>query len=285
MILPVDRAFFSNIYRVYRTCNIRCFSLEKMTSQTKWKIEKNRIDNMPLEEKRQLYKPGDYIILDKVDPWCKFVIKNKDIEMLKHTLDDLTEFEKIKLDSSKDKELSEKVSIFQGDITKLEIDAIVNAANSRLIAGGGVDGAIHRAAGPFLQEECNSLHGCATGDAKVTSGYNLPAKYVIHTVGPRDGSVKDLQSCYDKSLSFHHEYKIKSIAFPCIATGIYGFPNRLAAHIALRTARKFLEANEDMERIIFCTFMPVDVDIYKTLMQMYFPVHAWHYNDGASVSE
>lgn len=135
MILPVDRAFFSNIYRVYRACNIRCFSLEKMTSQTKWKIEKNRIDNMPLEEKRQLYKPGDYIILDKVDPWCKFVIKNKDIEMLKHTLDDLTEFEKIKLDSSKDKELSEKVSIFQGDITKLEVNfhlLIYDSGNSIL---------------------------------------------------------------------------------------------------------------------------------------------------------
>ncbi|XP_028162871.1 uncharacterized protein LOC114354600 [Ostrinia furnacalis] len=170
-------------------------------------------------------------------------------------------------------------------ISALQIDAIVNAANSRLIAGGGVDGAIHRAAGPFLQEECNSLHGCGTGEAKITSGYNLPTKYVIHTVGPRDGSVTALQSCYDKSLAFHHEHKIKSIAFPCIATGIYGFPNRLAAHIALRTARKFLEANEEMERIIFCTFMPVDVDIYKTLMQMYFPVHGWNYNDGASVSE
>lgn len=240
---------------------------------------------MPLEEKRKLYKSSDFTILDKVDPWCKYVIKHKEVESLKHNLDDLTEFKKVRLDSSKDKELAEKVSIFQGDITTLEIDSIVNAANSRLVAGGGVDGAIHRAAGPLLQEECNSLQGCPAGDAKVTGGYNLPAKYVIHTVGPQDGSEKVLKSCYEKSLSYHQEYRIRSTAFPCIGTGIYGFPNRLAAHIALRTARKFLEANEDMERIIFCTFLPIDVDIYKTLMQMYFPVHAWNYNDGASVSE
>ncbi|CAH0403665.1 unnamed protein product [Chilo suppressalis] len=257
-----------------------------MTTQSKWKVEKNKILNMPLEEKRKIYRNSDFIVLDRVDPWSKFFSKNeKEIENFKHTLDDLTEFQKIKLDSSKNKELADRISIFQGDITKLEIDAIVNAANSRLVAGGGVDGAIHRAAGSLLQEECNSLRGCPTGDAKVTGGYNLPSKYVIHTVGPQDGSAKALQSCYEKCLQYQQEYRIKSIAFPCISTGIYGFPNRLAAHIALRTARKFLETNEDMERIIFCTFMPVDVDIYKTLLQMYFPIHASNYNDGASVSE
>ncbi|XP_028162884.1 ADP-ribose glycohydrolase MACROD1-like [Ostrinia furnacalis] len=129
MILPANRAIFFSIFHVYRAQLVRPFCVEKMTTQSKWKVEKNKIANLPLEEKRKLYKPGDYIILDKVDPWCKFVIKNRDIEMLKHTLDDLTEFQKIKLDPSKDKELSEKVSIFQGDITKLEVYKIQSHVN------------------------------------------------------------------------------------------------------------------------------------------------------------
>lgn len=108
---------------------------------------------------------------------------------------------------------------------------------------------------------------------------------VIHTVGPQDGSASALQSCYEKSLSIMQEYKLKTIAFPCISTGIYGFPNRLAAHIALRTVRKYLETNSFVERVIFCTFMPVDVEIYETLMQMYFPLHKWNYVDGPSVTE
>ncbi|KAJ2943154.1 hypothetical protein O0L34_g18863 [Tuta absoluta] len=258
-----------------------------MTTEAKWKLEKSRIQNLPLEEKRSLYKAKDFVTLDHVDPWNRYVIKNKDIESKKHNLDDLTEFRKIKLETEKNKELAGKVSIYKGDITKLEIDAIVNAANSMLRAGGGVDGAIHRAAGPLLQQECNSLGGCPTGDAKVTGGYDLPAKYVIHTVGPQDGDPQKLQSCYEKSLGHRQEYNLKSIAFPCISTGIYGFPNRLAAHIALRTAREFLEKEENnqIERIIFCTFMPIDIDIYETLMQMYFPVHEWNYVDGASVTQ
>ncbi|KAI5633449.1 macro domain-containing protein [Phthorimaea operculella] len=258
-----------------------------MTTEAKWKLEKSRILNLPLEEKRSLYKSKDYVILDHVDPWNRYVIKNKDVASKKHNLDDLTEFRKINLETEKNKDLAEKVSIYKGDITKLEIDAIVNAANSMLRAGGGVDGAIHRAAGPLLQQECNSLGGCPTGDAKVTGGYDLPAKYVVHTVGPQDGSPQKLQSCYEKCLGYCQEYKFKSIAFPCISTGIYGFPNRLAAHIALRTAREFLqkEENKQVERIIFCTFMPIDIDIYETLMQMYFPVHEWNYVDGASATQ
>lgn len=108
---------------------------------------------------------------------------------------------------------------------------------------------------------------------------------VIHTVGPQDGSAKKLETCYKNCFAIQAEHKIKSIAFPCISTGIFGFPNRLAAHIALKAARKALEANEDLERVIFCTFMPIDVEIYETLMQMYFPLHEWNYNDGASVTE
>ncbi|XP_059062577.1 macro domain-containing protein CT2219-like [Achroia grisella] len=252
----------------------RLLSLANMTSESKWNNVKKDILSLPLEEKRKLYKGGDYIALDNVDPWWKYVTQNKkELESKKHTLDDLTEFQKIQISTARNKEISKKVSIFKGDITKLEVDAIVNAANSRLKAGGGVDGAIHRSAGPLLQQECNTLGGCVTGDAKVTGGYNLPAKYVIHTVGPQDGSAQKLQSCYETCLSHQKKYQLQTIAFPCISTGIYGFPNRLAAHIALSTARKYLEASEGVERIIFCTFMPVDVDIYETLMQMYFPVH------------
>ncbi|CAH2098840.1 unnamed protein product [Euphydryas editha] len=249
-----------------------------MSQQPKWEDEKNRILSLSLEEKRKLYKSNDYIDVNQVDPWSIYAVKNKDIEAKKHTVEDLNEFKKFKIDPAKNKELSEKVSIFKGDITKLEVDAIVNAANSRLIAGGGVDGAIHRAAGPLLQAECNTLGGCPTGEARITGGYNLPCKYVIHTVGPQNGSAPNLQSCYEKSLGYQSQYKLRSIAFPCISTGIYGFPNRLAAHIALRTARKFLESNKELERIIFCTFMPIDVDIYETLMQMYFPIHEKNYD-------
>ncbi|CAG5059879.1 unnamed protein product [Parnassius apollo] len=243
-----------------------------MTTQAKWKIEKNRILNLPLEEKRKLYRTSEYITLDDIYTWTKHAKENEHIKTKIRTQDDLNELKKIKINPEKNVSLAEKVSIFKGDITKLEIDAIVNAANSRLKAGGGVDGAIHRGAGPLLQDECNSLGGCPTGEAKVTSAYDLPAKYVIHTVGPQDGSASKLQSCYENCLALKNEIHFKSIAFPCISTGIYGFPNRLAAHIALRTVRKFLENNDDMERVIFCTFMPVDVDIYETLMQLYFPV-------------
>ncbi|XP_050358176.1 macro domain-containing protein RSc0334-like [Nymphalis io] len=276
--LPITVSLGKSFSRLSRSilCGFQqhcLYSITKMSQQSKWEVEKSRILSLSMEDKRKLYKSDDYIIVDKIDPWSTYVVKNKDIEMKKHTHEDVTEFRKIKIDSAKNKELSGKVSIFKGDITKLEVDAIVNAANSRLIAGGGVDGAIHRAAGPLLQAECNTLGGCPTGEARITGGYNLPCKYVIHTVGPQNGSAPNLQSCYEKSLAFQNQYNLTSIAFPCISTGIYGFPNRLAAHIALRTARKFLENNKDLERIIFCTFMPIDVDIYETLMQLYFPIH------------
>ncbi|KAG6458248.1 hypothetical protein O3G_MSEX010758 [Manduca sexta] len=249
----------------------RFYSLVKMSTPAQWKTEKERIMALPLDEKRKLYKLPDYINLDKIDPWSKYFVNYRGISNKKPTGDDIAGF-KITIDAARNKELAEKVSLYRGDITKLEIDAIVNAANSMLKAGGGVDGAIHRAAGPRLQEECFTLGGCPTGDAKVSGGYNLPAKYIIHTVGPQDGSASKLQSCYEKCLSYQQQYNLKSIAFPCISTGIYGFPNRLAAHIALGTARKFLESNSGLERIIFCTFLQIDVDIYETLMQLYFPL-------------
>uniref|UniRef100_A0A161N1Q9 Macro domain-containing protein ct2219-like protein isoform x2 n=1 Tax=Triatoma infestans TaxID=30076 RepID=A0A161N1Q9_TRIIF len=169
-------------------------------------------------------------------------------------------------------DLNKKVSLFSGDITALEVDAIVNAANNSLLGGGGVDGAIHRAAGPELLEECRLLNGCKTGDAKLTGGYHLPAKYVIHTVGPKGEKPALLESCYNKCLEIALKENIKSIAFPCISTGIYGYPQQAAALIALKTVRSTLENHSDkIERIIFCTFMPADLLIYECLMQLFFP--------------
>ncbi|CDS43209.1 MACRO domain containing protein 2 [Echinococcus multilocularis] len=140
----------------------------------------------------------------------------------------------------------QRLSFITGDITRLAVDAIVNAANSSLLGGGGVDGAIHRAAGPGLLKECRGLGGCAVGSAKITGGYNLPAKYVIHCVGPSNGSAEALRSCYDTAMRLCTENGIKSVAFPCIATGVYGFPNAPAAQIAVKTVWDYLEKHDDV---------------------------------------
>jgi O-acetyl-ADP-ribose deacetylase (regulator of RNase III) len=163
------------------------------------------------------------------------------------------------------------IFVEQGDITTLSVDAIVNAANRSLLGGGGVDGAIHRTAGAQLLKECRKLNGCETGDAKITLGYNLPAKFVIHTVGPvwhggNSNEDKMLASCYKRSLEVAVENKIESVAFPSISTGAYGFPFERAARIAIKEVVRFLGSHPSIKKIIFVCFFQKDYECYTKLI-------------------
>ncbi|KAM9848174.1 ADP-ribose glycohydrolase MACROD2 isoform 2-T2 [Aulostomus maculatus] len=227
-----------------------------------WKTEKDRLLRLEREERRKEYRRQDYISLDKIPAWRE-----------ENSSDDKEEGK----ESTGRGGVSDKVSLYKGDITVLELDAIVNAANSSLLGGGGVDGCIHKAAGPGLYEECSSLNGCETGKAKITCGYDLPARYVIHTVGPvARGHVGpyetlDLTSCYRNCLRLMKEHGLSTVAFPCISTGIYGFPNEPAADIALNTVKSWIEENPDkITRVIFCVFLETDFAIYKKKMSVIF---------------
>jgi len=163
-----------------------------------------------------------------------------------------------------------QLKVTRGDITRLEVDAIVNAANTSLLGGGGVDGAIHHAAGPELLTACRALHGCATGDAKATPGFHLPAKWVFHAVGPvwdggGRGEAEKLGACYRRGLELAKEHGARSIAFPAISTGIYGYPSKPAAEIAVGVCREFADAC-GVERVEFCCFDEATAEIYDQLL-------------------
>ena len=166
------------------------------------------------------------------------------------------------------------IEVLQGDITKLEVDAIVNAANRSLLGGGGVDGAIHRAAGRSLLEECRTLNGCETGQSKITKGYNLPAKYVIHTVGPvwSGGNKQErelLKSCYYTALELARKNNIKTIAFPSVSCGVYRFPIEEACQIAIRTVKEYLNNYDGFEKVIFINPSKDIVEIYEKILTSY----------------
>lgn len=220
-----------------------------------------------LEEKRKYYNCGDkFIELKSIPSWPSFY-KDNSYFISKDSV-------KINSLYKVDPVINEKVSVFYGDITKLEIGAIVNAANNSLLGGGGVDGAIHRAAGSFMLKECQTLNGCDTGDAKITGGYNLPARYVIHTVGPIGEKPAMLEQCYRRSMQIAIDNNIKTIAFPCISTGVYGYPNEKAIQVVLPVVRTMLESYRDkFERVIFCLFLDIDKKLYNRYLPVVFPLN------------
>jgi len=234
-----------------------------------WSIAKTTYLHMPLEEKRDVYKCGEnFKTINDILDWNTYA-----------NTDDAKEKGVLAVESTnyeKDENLNKKISLFTGDITCLEVDAIVNAANAALAGGGGVDGAIHSAADrSLLQGECETLDGCDTGNAKITGGYKLPAKYVIHAVGPIGEDSELLSDCYKNALNLLKENELDTIAFPCISTGIYGYPNENAAEVALKTIREWLEKEdyrENVKRIIFCLFLDIDIEVYHKLLPEYFPI-------------
>lgn len=170
--------------------------------------------------------------------------------------------------------IKDRIEILQSDITTLQVDAIVNAANNSLLGGGGVDGAIHRAAGPGLLEECKKLNGCKTGQAKITKAYFIPSKYIIHTVGPvwrggKDDEEKLLASCYRETLKLAVQYGINTLAFPAISTGAYGFPAERAAEIAVNEVVKFLQHDKTLTKIIFVCFNPDTERAYRRALSSF----------------
>uniref|UniRef100_A0A4W4FSC7 Macro domain-containing protein n=1 Tax=Electrophorus electricus TaxID=8005 RepID=A0A4W4FSC7_ELEEL len=217
------------------------------SDNTDWEEAKRLLLSMNLQERRGMYRT-DYIPLDQIPVWkhpgaasAEPIYKAND-------------------------ELNRKISVFRGDITKLEIDAIANA----------VDGAIHRGAGPLLKRECSTLGGCETGEAKITGAYGLPAKYVIHTVGPiahgsvGEGERRALRECYYNCLHTATKNRLRTVAFPCISTGVYGYPPEQAVEVALKTVREYLEEHH-MDRVIFCVFLKADEELYRNRLPAYFP--------------
>ncbi|XP_059574510.1 ADP-ribose glycohydrolase MACROD1 isoform X3 [Alligator mississippiensis] len=227
-----------------------------LTTSTDWKEAKKYLSGLSQKQRREHYFTKDFLPLKSIDTWKKMA-KNAHVKQ--------PEGAKF----PKDAALNEKISLLRHDITKLEVDAIVNA----------VDGCIHRAAGELLKEECRSLSGCETGEAKITCGYRLPALWVIHTVGPvcqgPPGPTQEaaLRSCYSNSLHVAQDAQLHSVAFPCISTGVFGYPSEAAAEVALGTLREWLQEHKDkVERLVLCVFLEKDEAIYKEKLPLYFPV-------------
>ncbi|XP_078004533.1 ADP-ribose glycohydrolase MACROD1 isoform X2 [Phascolarctos cinereus] len=226
-----------------------------LSTSTDWKEAKAFLKSLSDKQREEHYFCRDFVKLKKIPTW-------KDMAKGATTKEEEPQYKK-------DKALNEKISLFRGDITKLEVDAIVNA----------VDGCIHRAAGHLLTEECRTLHSCETGKAKITGGYRLPAKYVIHTVGPiaqgdpSPSQVQELRNCYVNSLQLALEHRLRSVAFPCISTGVFGYPNEAAAEVVLSTLREWLEEHKDkVDRLLICVFLEKDEEIYRKRLPHFFPV-------------
>ncbi|XP_066440086.1 ADP-ribose glycohydrolase MACROD1 isoform X1 [Eleutherodactylus coqui] len=273
-VLPVAQGLRSVLW--YKPLLSSCFTTRPLTSNmagkidlnspsTSWKEAKTFLKSLNNKQRREHYSVKDFIKLKEIPAWKDTAKKTQ-----------ARQPEEVKFPKSKD--LNEKISLVRGDITKLEVDAIVNTANSTLLGGGGVDGCIHRAAGPLLKLECSSLGGCETGQAKITCGYLLPAKYVIHTVGPvaqghpSPSQQEELMNCYKNSMYLASESKLNTVAFPCISTGVFGYPAEEAAEVALGTIRSYLEEKKDkFDRIIICVFLEKDEEIYRKKLPEYFP--------------
>lgn len=233
-----------------------------------WQEEKKRYLQMSLHDKRKEYLCGDkFVIVDDLLPWDEYILSKKHAPKKSPMPADFS------INSAKNLKLCKKISIFRGDITTLEVDAIVNAANKSLLGGGGVDGAIHSAAGTMLVAENKTHGGCAIGEVKVSGGYQLPARVVISTVGPQGERPELLRKCYKNSMDMLAKLNLKTIAFPSISTGIYGYPVKPAAHVSAQEVRKALEQYDDkIDRVVFCLFSEVDEDTYSQVLPTYFPL-------------
>lgn len=231
--------------------------------QTPSNVDKNRrlYLNMSTHEKRKLYKCAKFVTQQELIPWPQLFLKNK----LKHF-----EFEdKRKINET----LNSKICLFEGDITSLEIDAIVSTTNNQFFGDCGLDKFIQSRAGDLLLEECKTLNGCATGSAKITAGYHLPAKYVIHTVGPKEEKFDLLKNCYKSCLDLARKNNCRTIAFPLISAGIKQYPIEKSARIVLDEIRKYLEVHHDsFDMIIFCMFTVESKVFYIRYLCRYFPV-------------
>jgi len=219
---------------------------------------------LTLEERRKRYHCRKFTRAEDIITWDQYA---KDLQ---------TQVSDSKIDISADTELNKKIALWHGDITTIETDgAIVNAANESCLGGGGVDGAIHSAAGHMLYLECRTLHGCNTGESKITCGYNLPAKYIIHTVGPVGRDARKLQSCYWSSLQLAVQNNIKTVIFCGISSGIFGYPLYEASTIGLKTVRDWLGKDDNrnkVDKIIFCTFLDKERFCYHKLTPLFFPL-------------